>query len=70
MDQKVQAHAKAAILPDIETEADRPLQLLLCAGEFSCGVVILQSGDKVCEEVAGSKESTEKLYMGEVQAIA
>ena len=66
MAQGVQAPAEEAIFPDSETEADWPLQLLLCAGKLAISMVILQPSDRVCEEVAESQEPTEELYMEEV----
>jgi hypothetical protein len=39
------ALAEEAVLQNLEEQADRPLQLLLCAGEFSLDMVILQPSD-------------------------
>ena len=61
MAQGSQAPAEEAILQDLEAQADRPLQLLLCAGQLALRMVILQRGDQVCEEVAESQESAQKL---------
>ena len=61
MAQGSQASAEEAILQDPEAKAYRPLQLLLCAGEFPFSMVFLQRGHQVCEEMAESQESAEKL---------
>ena len=52
MAQGSKALAEEAVLENLEAQADRPLQLLLCAGEFSLAMVLLQRGDQVDEEMA------------------
>jgi hypothetical protein len=68
--QGFQASAEEAILQGPKEQTDRPLQLLLCSGEFPFGVVVLWRSHQVCEEVVESQEPTQKLYLGKVQASA
>ncbi|HHP7235701.1 MAG TPA: hypothetical protein ACFCUC_13805 [Desulfobacterales bacterium] len=43
------APAQEAVLPELEAQTDRPLQLLLFAGQLALSVVVLRSGDPECE---------------------
>jgi hypothetical protein len=61
MAQGSQASAEETILQDLEAKAHRPLQLLLCTGEFPFSVVFLRRGHQICEEMVESQESAQKL---------
>jgi hypothetical protein len=56
-----QASAEEAIFQDLEAKAYRPLQLLLCTGEFPFSMVFLQRGHQIREEMVESRESAQKL---------
>jgi hypothetical protein len=68
--QGFQASAEETFLQGPKEQTDRPLQLLLCSGEFPFGVVILWRSYQICEEVVESQEPKEKLQLGKIQASA